>query len=122
MNPTTFGAEERAGAVILRLLASRLVANDEISQLEDELLEFVDETRPARLVIDFQRVTRCSTAVINGLLRTKKRLLEHGGKLALSGMRKVVRSAFGILNLEGTVFLIFDSDEEALDHLKELSS
>ena len=67
-------------------------------------MELLDQRRPARVLVDFDAVTHCSTAVINGLLRAKRRLLSYGGQLGLCHMRSTVREAYRVLNLDGTVF------------------
>jgi anti-anti-sigma factor len=86
-----------------------------ISELHDELLTFIAQCEPRHLVVDFSRVTHCSSAVINAVLRARNRLREGGGNIKLCGMRYSVRDAFRTLNLDGTVFEIHGSLQEAVD-------
>ena len=52
--------------------------------------------------------------MINTLLRIKKIVVrDKAGQLQLCGMKPNVRSAFGMLNLDGTVFDIYESAVDA---------
>ncbi|MFV1968295.1 MAG: STAS domain-containing protein [Pirellulaceae bacterium] len=106
-------AEDR-GVTIVHLVDPRIFDTLVVSDLEDELLDMVELQAPQKLLIDFEDVTQCSTSVINGLLRAKKRLLGRGGQLGLCGMTASIRSAYRMLNLDGTVFKIFDTREQAV--------
>ena len=99
-----------------------LLDNGAIDRFRLELLAIIAEATPNKLLVDFARVTRSSTAVINSLLVAKKKLLGTGGDLFLCGLQDAVRHNFRILNLEGTVFEVFDSEELALDDLALRSS
>ena len=72
------------------------------------MLAVIQQEQPKKLLINFDGVTHCSTAVINGLLRAKKRVVSEGGQIKLCGMVKPVREAYKMLNLDGTVFEIHD--------------
>ncbi len=127
--PIHFRVQRHNDVIVLRLLDAKLQDTQIVSELEDELLAFLEDTQPTaplgstksarvatpatKLVVDFKNVTRCSTVVINGLLRAKKRLLLQDGELRLCGMRRTVRDAYRILNLDGTVFQIYDSVDQA---------
>lgn len=108
-----FSTETLDGFLVLQLINPKLYDTLVISELEDELLELLDREQPDRVIVDFTAVTHCSTAVINGLLRAKKRLLSHGGRLRLCGMRPAIRDAYRILNLDGTVFHIDENLDES---------
>ena len=101
---------------------SVLFDTEAIEQFRLELLAIIAETNPMQLLVDFTQVTRTSTAVINALLMAKKKLLGTGGDLYLCGMQDAVRHNFRILNLEGTVFEVFDSEDLALEELELRSS
>ena len=83
-------------------------------ELQGELFAFIELYRPDQLVIDFERIRYCSTALINGVLRARRRLDDIGGTMKLCGMCESVRDAFRGLNLDGTVFQIYDTLDEAL--------
>lgn len=101
-------------ATIFRLLDAKLADTLIVNELEDEILEAIDEQQPKRLVIDFTNVKLCSTAVVNGLLRARKRLATTDGRLKLCGMIEPIRDGYRILNLDGTVFEIHEDIAAAL--------
>lgn len=96
---------------VLALRDPKLFDSLIVSELQDELFAFADDTKPSKVVINFANVSNCSTAVINSLLRLKKKLLPAGGKLRLCGMRETIREAYRMLNLDGTVFDIRAVDD-----------
>lgn len=99
--------------LVVELIDPKLFDTITVTQLQDELLLLVDTERPSKAVVDFVRVVHCSTAVINGLLRAKKRVLANGGQLKLCGMTAGIRDAYKMLNLDGTVFQIHDTLADA---------
>jgi len=109
-----FDVQNEGDVLILNMADPRLFETLLVNELEDELLSIIDQRQPMKVVVNFERVTHCSTSVINGLLRVKKRLTRTGGSLKLCGMRDTVREAYRILNLDGTVFQIYDDLSPAL--------
>jgi anti-anti-sigma regulatory factor len=112
-----FSLTKDRGVTIVQLVDPRIFDTIVVSDLEDELLDLVELQAPERLLIDFRKVTQCSTSVINGLLRAKKRLMNRDGQLGLCGMTVSIRDAYRMLNLDGTVFQIFDTCEQALEKM-----
>lgn len=110
-----FRVEPKGYVTVLELLNPRLADALLVTELQDELLDLIESQHPTHLLIDFRHVVQCSTAVINGLLRTKKRLLVDGGQLKLCGMNPSIREAYRMLNLDGTVFQIYETADDALD-------
>lgn len=114
-NRRRFDVAMSGDVTILRLKDPHLSELLEITELHDEMLDYIEQQNPRNLLVDFATVTHCSTAVINALLRAKKRLLGCGGRFMLCSMHEKVRDAYRVLNLDGTVFEIHDSLPEALD-------
>ncbi|MBI2479226.1 MAG: STAS domain-containing protein [Planctomycetia bacterium] len=100
--------------LVVELIDPKLFDTTTVTQLQDELLLLVDTERPIKVIIDFSRVVHCSTAVINGLLRAKRRVNANGGQLKLCGMTGGIRDAYKMLNLDGTVFQIHDTFDSAV--------
>ena len=108
---------ERIGDVlVVRLVDRRLADTMSVNELQDELLHLIEREPTKKLLVNFNQVTQCSTSVINGLLRAKKRLLAEGagGHVKLCEMHPLIREAYKLLNLDGTVFHIHDTEAEAL--------
>jgi anti-anti-sigma regulatory factor len=109
-----FKTRQEGGVAVLQLLDPRLFDTLMVSELQDELVAYLEKEKPAKVLVDFDSVTHCSTAVINGLLRAKKRLMEWGGELKFCNMDDTIREAYRLLNLDGTVFHIYDSKSDAM--------
>ncbi len=110
-----FDVELDNDVTVVRLSDPRLQEMILITELHDELLEYIEQYRPRRLLIDFALVTQCSSAVINSILLTRKRLMNYGGVVRLCSMHNQVRQAFRVLKLDGTLFEIYESLPEALN-------
>jgi anti-anti-sigma factor len=100
--------------LIIELVDPKLFDVSIVMAWQEELLRLVDRELPTRAIIDFSRVEHCSTSVINGLLSAKKRISRNGGVLKLCGMIETIRDAYRMLNLDGTVFQIYDTVDDAL--------
>lgn len=107
---------ERIGdVVVVRLVDRRLADAMAVNELQDELLLLLEREPTKKMLVSFKNVTQCSTSVINGLLRAKKRLLTGGGgQVKLCELHPLIREAYKLLNLDGTVFHIHDSEAEAI--------
>jgi anti-anti-sigma regulatory factor len=88
---------------------------DQITNFEAkrELIRFAQAENPNSAVVDFHHVQRFSTEFI-GTLLSFKRQMGTEGRIALCAMQPVHRDIFRVLNLDGTVFQIFGTVEEAV--------
>jgi len=84
------------------------------SELRDELLQLVETEKPRKLLVNFGRVGRCSTAAISGLLGVKTRLASEGQLKVYGASHGELHRACRFLNLNGTVFDIYNSPSEAM--------
>ena len=109
-----FDTERLEDVLVVRLVDRRLADSMAVSELQDELLLLLERDPTKKLLVNFQEVTQCSTSVINGLLRAKKKLLADGGQIKLCRLHPLIREAYKLLNLDGTVFHIHDTEAEAL--------
>jgi anti-anti-sigma regulatory factor len=109
-----FETENMGDILVVRMVDRRIADTMAVSELQDELLLVLDREPTKKLLVNFQKVTQCSTSVINGLLRAKKKLMGSGGQVMLCGLHPTIREAYKLLNLDGTVFPIHDTEAEAL--------
>jgi anti-anti-sigma regulatory factor len=107
--------EDRGDVLVARILGRILLDPMAVREMSDELLSAIERRKPRKLLVSFSDVGRCSTDVINALLLAKKRLLSEGGELKLCEMSQNIRHTYQILNLDGTVFRIYETGDEALD-------
>lgn len=106
--------ERHGDAAVIILSNVELFDRLMTDEVRQELLDFIDTERPSKLVISFEEVTRCSTEVINGLIRARKRTITHGGEFRLCLVRQEMRQVLRILKLDGTVFEVHETLNGAL--------
>lgn len=109
-----FEVRQFDGVTELQLADTSLYEVRQYFELQRELLAFVEMYRPNKLVVNFEHIRYCSTALISGVLKSRRRLDAIGGELKFCGMSEPVRDAFIMLNLDGTVFDIYNSESDAL--------
>lgn len=97
---------------IITLTVSNLQEQLPSFELKKELIKFIERVQPEKVIINFEHVHRFSTEFIGTLLSTKKRHSETR-QVNLCRMQPVHREIFSILKLDGTVFQICDTVEEA---------
>jgi anti-anti-sigma regulatory factor len=108
-----FTVEREGEITVIKLTDLELLDQLVTHEMQDELVRFVDEEKPKWLIVSFDRVRRCSTEIINSMLRSRKRVAALEGDIRLCSMRSTIRDVFRMLNLEGNVFEIFDTLDEA---------
>jgi anti-anti-sigma factor len=88
---------------------------DQVTNFEAkrELIRFAQNEKPDKVVIDFHNVQRFSTEFI-GTLLSFKRQMGTAGKITLCSLQPVHRDIFRVLNLDGTVFKIFEDVHQAV--------
>ena len=73
--------EERDSVAIVKLIDPKLLDMLDINELERELYQFVESRQPKGLVITFDSVTHCTSAVMNALLTAQQAVKSYGGTL-----------------------------------------
>ena len=84
------------------------------AEFHEELMAFIQTEKPRNLLVRFDDVQYCSTAIVSALLKARHRQVSEGRRVKLCGMNETVRSGIQMLKLEGTVFDICDDEEAAL--------
>jgi anti-anti-sigma factor len=112
-----FDVRTSGEATILDIKAKELSELDFQEQLRDELMAFVKATTPRQLVLSLKDVEFMGSNAIGILINVRKVVDGYGGRMFLSELQPNVRMAFKVLNLEGTLFKIFDSESEAVNAL-----
>ena len=106
-----FEVEVKQDAVVARAVDTHLdglVATDFVRR---ELLQAIESLSPMTLVIDLQNVKRISSSMIESLLVVNARRPSTSVRLTMTDS---LRGVFRTLNLDGTAFQIFSSNEQAL--------
>ncbi|TWT82973.1 hypothetical protein CA13_44360 [Planctomycetes bacterium CA13] len=100
---------------VVTLAVSKFIDRLLIQETQQELISYIKSTKPEKMVIDFKSVESISSEFITTMLRCSEYVRSENGKLALCGMSPVVRMAFKVTNLDGTILSIQDSVVKAID-------
>jgi len=107
--------EERDDVSMIRLADPKFFDTNRYAALQQELVEFIEQKRPRKLIVDFCHVEYCSTAIMSTLLLVQDRVESDDGLMKTCGMNDTVREAFERLKLDRTAFDIYTSRAAALD-------
>ena len=105
----------RPGAVVVRFVESDLSGQTLAESLDVELAQLVSEFRPPQLVVDFSGVKTITSSVIGVLLKTRRKLLQEGGRLRLCCVPMPIQEIYRTLNLDHRILPVFRSLEDALN-------
>lgn len=106
--------EKFAGSIIVRFTEADLNGETiaECIRLEvDHVLMF---ERPTKLIVDFTNVRSISSSVISTLLVIRKKLAERRIPMALCSVPVPILEIYRTLQLEGTLFQVYGSVNDAL--------
>jgi anti-anti-sigma regulatory factor len=109
-----FRVEQRGDVTVATPAVSDLFDLAVSCELRKEMIRFVQDEKPKKVVVDFHNIQRFSTDWITTLLSLKKRVVETGGDVKLCSMSPVQREIIDIFHLVPTVFQILDTVEEAV--------
>ena len=101
----------RLDDAIIVVVAGELTLR-EAPKFHGTLLELCEES-PKHLVVELSEVSFIDSSGVGTLTDVFRKLNKRGGRLALVGLRKMVRSVFEITRLD-QFLAIFDTEEEAL--------
>ena len=118
-DPKHLSIETHGEILIVRIVTDSLFDPLVVFDFDRELQEAVQTHQPKQVLVDFEHVQRTATGVINSLLLAKKSLIAIGGDIAFFNVSENIRHTYRVLRLEGTMFLIFDDEREALEHYSQ---
>lgn len=111
----SFGIRTASGATIIDIKQKNLSEFDFQEQLRDELTEFVSSNPPGQLIVNLTGVDMIGSNAIGVLVDLRKTVHANSGTLALAELSSTVRMSLQVLNLEGTLFNVFETEAEALN-------
>lgn len=83
-------------------------------QLREELMSLVESASPQHLIVSLKDVEMIGSNAIGTLIDTRKKVQDNGGQTSLCDLQSTVRMSFQVLNLDGTLFHIYDTESDAL--------
>jgi anti-anti-sigma factor len=122
MSISRFFSVDHRGDVAILTPNVRQTDLREINDFQNELLDFVDHYKPAKLVVDLSVVLRTSSWFLGVLLRLERRVSAHQGVMRLCGMNPVVREVFHITALDRKKFQIVGTVDEAVSDIEKAAT
>tara|TARA_R110002111_G_scaffold146808_1_gene213581 strand:+ start:38 stop:406 length:369 start_codon:yes stop_codon:yes gene_type:complete len=107
-------ASASEGVPVVFLTSTKYIDRELIQQTQQELITFIQSSKPTRLVINFKDVEAISSEFITTMLRCSDYAQSENGELRLCNMSPMVRMAFQVTNLDGTLLHIMDSTPKAI--------
>lgn len=105
---------EQVGEVtIARFVDKKILDENNIQMIGNELFGLVEEDGRKRIVLDFSNVEYLSSAALGKLITMDKKVKTAGGKLRLCSIRPDIFEVFAITKLN-KLFDIHDSQDDAL--------
>jgi anti-sigma B factor antagonist len=102
----------RAGDAIVASITGEIDLHNS-PEVRTELLRYVDEGKPSRLVLNLAGVPYMDSSAIAVLVEALQRLRKQGGKIYLTQLQPRVKGLLEIARLD-TIFILADSEETAL--------
>lgn len=105
--------EPRDEVAIVHFLQPRILDEEVIDHIGQELVRLVVEQGCRRMVLDFREVAAMATHMLGELLVLHKKLQAAGGRVVMCEFQPSLREVFEVLKLS-LVFHLFETREEAL--------
>jgi len=102
------------GVTVVSFADTKIVAEDQIQEVGEELYALVDDGVKANLLLNFGNVQYLSSAALGKLINLKKKVTAVKGKLKLCCIHPDLLEVFRITRLD-QVFEIYAEEQAALD-------
>ncbi len=110
----SFDVQQHVDVTLLNLKEHKVLHDFVVAGIREELLDFVHETKPLKLLVNFSAVNRCTSSIIGVMVDLKTMVKSLGGDMRLCGMTDEMREVYRICNLDGPFFQIYDSATQGL--------
>jgi anti-anti-sigma factor len=114
----TFRVEMFQDVAIVNLQAKDLWDRLEIHRLSDELLKYMRDEQPTKLILDMSPIHRISSEAINALIRFRDQATARNAELRLCSLQSPVKEVLKITELD-RLFHIYESLPEAFRGFSE---
>ena len=102
------------GVTVVSFIDTKIVTEDNILEVGDQLYQLVDVEGKKNLLLNFGNVQYLSSAALGKLINLKKKVGAVKGKLKLCCIHPDLKEVFKITRLD-QVFEIYDEEQTALD-------
>lgn len=106
--------EDVGGVTVAKFVDKKILDENNIQIVGNQLFGLVDEDGRTRIVLDFSNVEYLSSAALGKLITMEKKVKAAGGKLRLCNIRPEIYEVFAITRLN-KLFSICENQEKALE-------
>ena len=106
--------EEIDDVSVVEFVDKRILDEQNIQLIGDQLFELVDDLGKKKLLLNFANVEYLSSAALGKLMTLNKKVKQAGGELRLANIKSEIREVFSITKLD-KMLKIFNSEQDALD-------
>ena len=100
--------EDIGDVTVVRFIDKKILDEQNIQMIGDDLFKLVDELGRKKLLLDFTPVEFLSSAALGKLIRLHQRLATGGGKLILCGISKTILEIFELTKLDKMLKIVKD--------------
>jgi anti-sigma B factor antagonist len=108
----------RDEAVVALLLDEEILEEPDINRFSDALMAEAKTHAPAKMILNFARVKRLSSASLGALIRLHTSIRSSGGKMVFCRLTPALYQLFKITKLD-KIFTNYADEEAALKGLKK---
>jgi len=101
------------GVTVFTLTEPRILEQSDIDSLADSIIPLIEQSDEINLVIDFEKVEFCSSAVLGLLIRISKKIYQKDCSLGLCSISPAILEIFRITRLD-TIFDIYENRFQAI--------
>jgi anti-anti-sigma regulatory factor len=108
-----FRVEQSDDVTLIRFGDTSRFETADYGQLQRDLVAFVEQEQPRKLLVDLAQVAYCSTALINSLLMAERRIRGAAGVMRLFGLNNYMLETLERLKLVGSIFSVYPDEAAA---------
>ncbi len=110
---------EEAGVAVVSFLVPSISGTNDIDNTANRLRQYLEESKPKAVIVDFVGVKFFSSQVLGLLVDTWKRLRNYGAPLYICGINPQLNRVFRITNLD-KIFTFYEDKASALNALADV--
>lgn len=110
---------DEGDVAVVTFLVPSICGTNDVDQTANLLREYLDETKPRAVIVDFAGVKFFSSQVLGLLVDAWKRLSDHGAGLYICGINPQLSRVFKITNLD-KIFNFYEDKAAAISALTNI--
>ena len=89
-----------------------------VEAFSNQIIRLIESEKPAKMVVDFERVKFFSSQTLGLLLHIRNKLRAYGGDVVISGINPQLHRVFRITNID-KIFSFYEDIESAVKAINE---